>query len=61
VPHPCCWQETDREAFAVMNADAEVMRDLGEPISREQSDQKRDGYAVSVSSTRLLPLGGRKR
>ena len=34
-----CWQETDREAFAAMNADAEVMRDLGGPMNREQSDK----------------------
>ena len=36
-----------RPTVRVMNADAEVMRDLGGPISREQSDQKRDGYAAA--------------
>jgi RimJ/RimL family protein N-acetyltransferase len=42
-----CWQEIDREAFAAMNADAEVMRDLGGPINREQSDKKLDRYAAA--------------
>jgi RimJ/RimL family protein N-acetyltransferase len=30
-----------------MNADAEVMRDLGGPINREQSDKKLDRYAAA--------------
>ena len=32
------WQESDKEPFAVMNADPKVMRFLGVPLSREQSD-----------------------
>jgi RimJ/RimL family protein N-acetyltransferase len=42
-----CWQEADRAAFSAMNADPEVMRDLGGPISREQSDAKLDRYAAA--------------
>lgn len=42
------WQEeTDREAFAVMHADTEVMHDYGGPISREESDAKLDRYAAA--------------
>jgi RimJ/RimL family protein N-acetyltransferase len=40
-----CWQESDREAFAIMNAHPEVMHDLGGPISRAASDAKLDYYA----------------
>lgn len=32
------WQERDNEPFAAMNADPMVMRYLGAPLSREQSD-----------------------
>jgi len=32
------WKDSDREPFARMNADAEVMRYLGEPLSRPESD-----------------------
>jgi RimJ/RimL family protein N-acetyltransferase len=39
-----CWRETDRKAFAAMNADPEVMLDLGGPISRAASDAKLDRY-----------------
>jgi RimJ/RimL family protein N-acetyltransferase len=42
-----CWQGGDREAFAAMNADPEVMRDLGGPISREESDSKLDRFAAA--------------
>lgn len=34
------WREADRQAFTEMNADPEVMRDLGGPIDRAQSDAK---------------------
>ena len=33
------WQESDKEPFAVMNADPMVMRYLGPPLSRQQSDE----------------------
>jgi len=42
-----CWQEADREAFAVMNTHPEVMRDLGGPISRAMSDAKLDRYVAA--------------
>lgn len=32
------WRETDREPFAAMNADAEVMEHLPAPLTRAQSD-----------------------
>jgi RimJ/RimL family protein N-acetyltransferase len=34
------WRDSDGNAFAAMNADAEVMRDLGGPIDRAASDLK---------------------
>ena len=33
------WQESDKEPFAAMNADPMVMRYLGAPLSRQQSDE----------------------
>jgi RimJ/RimL family protein N-acetyltransferase len=42
-----CWRESDREAFATMNADPEVMLDQGGPLSREKSDAKLDCYAAA--------------
>ena len=39
------WSESDREPFALMNAHKEVMRDLGGPISRKDSDNKFDRFA----------------
>jgi RimJ/RimL family protein N-acetyltransferase len=38
------WHAADRDAFAVMNADTEVMRDLGGPLSRAASHAKLDRY-----------------
>jgi RimJ/RimL family protein N-acetyltransferase len=40
-----CWKGTDRDVFAAMHADSEVMHDYGGPISRAESDSKRDRYA----------------
>jgi RimJ/RimL family protein N-acetyltransferase len=45
-----CWREADREAFAAMNADPEVMLDQGGPLSREKSDAKLDRYAAAFVS-----------
>jgi RimJ/RimL family protein N-acetyltransferase len=42
-----CWTDGDRAEFARMNADPEVMHDLGGPISRAESDRKLDAYADS--------------
>jgi RimJ/RimL family protein N-acetyltransferase len=39
-----CLQETDREAFAALNADPEVSHDLGGPFGRAASDAKFDRY-----------------
>jgi RimJ/RimL family protein N-acetyltransferase len=39
------WHEADRTPFAEMNADEEVMRDLGGPLDREGSDRKYDRFA----------------
>jgi RimJ/RimL family protein N-acetyltransferase len=41
------WREQDRAAFARMNADPEVMQDLGGPISRTESDAKLDRYIAA--------------
>ena len=39
------WKATDRDHFAKLNADPIVMKDLGGPLSREDSDAKLDRYA----------------
>jgi len=39
------WQEADRDAFAALHADPEVMWDMGGPFSREKSDAKFDRYS----------------
>jgi len=38
------WREADAPAFAALHADAEVMRDIGGPLSRSQSDDKLHRY-----------------
>lgn len=38
------WRDADRPAFAALNADPEVARDLGGPLSRADSDAKLDRY-----------------
>ncbi len=38
------WRESDRDAFAALNADPQVARDLGGPLSRAASDAKLDRY-----------------
>lgn len=43
------WEDADREAFAALHADAEVMRDLGGPIDRAASDEKFDRYMASYA------------
>jgi RimJ/RimL family protein N-acetyltransferase len=42
-----CWRRADQETFAEMNADPEVMLDLGGPISRAASDAKLDRYSAA--------------
>lgn len=41
------WRETDRDAFAALNADPEVMWDLGGPFIRADSDAKFDRYRAT--------------
>jgi RimJ/RimL family protein N-acetyltransferase len=41
------WRETDRDAFAALNADPEVMLDLGRPFVRADSNAKFDRYAAT--------------
>ncbi len=38
------WRDEDRAAFAAMHADADVMADLGGPITNAQSNAKLDAY-----------------
>jgi RimJ/RimL family protein N-acetyltransferase len=41
------WRESDRAAFAALNADPEVSWDLGGPLDRSQSDAKFDRYVAT--------------
>lgn len=41
------WRTTDRDAFAALNSDAEVMADEGGPIDRAASDAKLNRYAAT--------------
>lgn len=41
------WRETDRDTFATLNADPDVMRDLGGPFVRADSDAKFDRYRAT--------------
>jgi RimJ/RimL family protein N-acetyltransferase len=42
-----CWRETDREAFAALHDDPEVMLDYGGPLSRAESDAKLERYVAA--------------
>lgn len=44
------WCESDREAFAELNTDTEVMADLGGPLDRNASDRKLDHYAAAFEA-----------
>ncbi len=44
------WREADRDAFAALLADPEVMRDHGGPLDRAASDAKFDGYGAAFRS-----------
>jgi hypothetical protein len=48
-----CWEQADREAFAAMHADPEVMHDYGGSISRSESDAKFDRYEEVTLHDRL--------
>jgi RimJ/RimL family protein N-acetyltransferase len=41
------WRDDDRDAFAALTADPEVMRDLGGPLDRAASDAKLDLYRAA--------------
>src|SRR5947209_5822174 len=43
------WREADRDAFAALNSDPEVARDLGGPLSRAASDAKLDRYMAAFA------------
>jgi RimJ/RimL family protein N-acetyltransferase len=43
------WREGDRDAFAALHADPEVMADYGGPLDRAQSDAKLDRYAAAFA------------
>lgn len=43
------WRTTDRDAFAAMSSDAEVMADEGGPLDRASSDAKLDRYAAAFA------------
>jgi RimJ/RimL family protein N-acetyltransferase len=43
------WREADAPAFAALHADAEVMRDIGGPLSRSQSDNKLHRYLAAFA------------
>jgi RimJ/RimL family protein N-acetyltransferase len=43
------WRKADAPAFAALHADAEVMRDLGGPLSRSQSDDKLHRYLAAFA------------
>ena len=44
------WRESDRNAFAELNAHPEVMWDLGGPIDRRSSDEKFDRYVAAYET-----------
>jgi RimJ/RimL family protein N-acetyltransferase len=41
------WRDTDRHAFAALNADPDVMEDLGGPLDRTESDAKFTRYVAA--------------
>lgn len=49
TPRACLrhWRGAEREVFAAMDADPEMMLDLGGPMSRATSDAKLDRYVAT--------------
>ena len=41
------WRDSDRDAFAALNTDPVVSRDLGGPLARAESDAKLDRYMAT--------------
>jgi 8-oxo-dGTP diphosphatase len=52
-----CWRDTDRDAFATMQEDPDVMRDRGGPLNRQQSDAKFDRYTAAFEQHGFTRLG----
>lgn len=54
IPTPrltlCSWREADRDAFAAMHADADVMHDLGGVFDRARSDAKFERYKAAFDA-----------
>ncbi len=44
------WRDDDRDAWAALNADPEVMRYFEEPLTREQSDAMLDRMAAALEA-----------
>lgn len=42
------WRHSDRDTFAALNDDPEVMKDLGGTLDRRESDQKFDDFAAKL-------------
>lgn len=42
------WRKEDAPAFAALHADAEVMKDVNGPLTREQSDRKMARYIAAL-------------
>src|SRR5262245_14721032 len=42
-----CWRESDRDAFAALHADPDVMLDYGKLLDRTESGMKFDRYAAA--------------
>src|SRR5438270_10039402 len=43
------WREEDRDRFAAMNADPEVMRFFAAPLTRAESDEAIDRYNMQLA------------
>lgn len=43
------WRESDKDAFALLNAAPEVTQDLGGPLDRAQSDAKFERYVMAFA------------
>jgi len=52
------WRESDREAFAALNADPEVTWDLRGPLNRGRSDAKVDRDVATFEGAGLCDRGG---
>ena len=51
------WRESDREPFAAMNADPEVMEHFPSPLNRAESDALVDRIEWGFGERRLRSVG----